>query len=98
MLLVACGNCLRVLAVTELNKPNYVGSAYWYYTPKKSFGFAPTSSINQISCDYYDLDNKLKLCWHTNYSKGGWRLGNIVDLDSNSVYSKYVFVRWGREL
>ena len=93
MLLVACGDCFSVLAVTELNKPNNVGSVYWYYTPKISFGFAPTSSISQNNCDSMDLDNKLRLCWNINWSYGAGRLGNIRSLESSSAYSKYVFVK-----
>ena len=93
MRLVACGNCLSVLSVTVLNTPNYVGSAYWYYTPTKSFGFSPTSSINQNSCDYIESNNNFRLCWHTDNNSGGYRLGNIINLNSDSSYSKYVFLK-----
>ena len=33
---------VSILAVTKINQPNYVGSAY---TPTKSFGFSPNSSV-----------------------------------------------------
>ena len=96
MRLVACGNCLSVLSVTPLDTPNYVGSAYWYYTPTKSFGFAPNRTIYQYSCDYIYFENNLRLCWHTDNVSGGWRLGNITYLNSDSMYSKYVFLKMSK--
>ena len=93
MRLVACGKCLSVLAVTVLNTPNYVSSAYWYYTPGQSFGFSPSSYITQSSCDSSNQNDNLRLCWHTDNNSGGWRLGNIVNLNSDSSYSKYVFLK-----
>ena len=96
MRLVACGNCLSVLSVTALNTPNYVGSAYWYYTPDKSFGFSPSSSISQTICDSSNQNDNLRLCWHTDNQSGGWRLGNITYLNSDSGYSKYVFLKMSK--
>ncbi len=93
MRLVSCGNCLSVLAVTLVNKPNYVGSAYWYYTPTRSFGFSPTNSISQNSCDNSNLADNFRLCWHTNNIDGGYRVGNLYNLNTNSDYSKYVFLK-----
>ena len=92
MSLVSCGNCLSALAVTIKNRPNFVGSAYWYYTPTVSFGFSPTNSISQNSCDNSNLDDNLRMCWHTNNIDGGYRVGNVYNLNTNSDYSKYAFL------
>ena len=91
MRLVACGNCFSVLNVTALNTPNYVGSAFWYFTPTKSFGFSPSSSINQYTCDYIESNDNFRLCWHTDGSSAGYRIGNVVSFDDN--YSKYAFLK-----
>ena len=98
MRLVACGYCLNVLNVTALNTPNYVGSAYWYYTPTKSFGYSPTNSITQNSCDNSNTDDNLRLCWHTDNGSGGYRAGNVIGLNYDVSYSKYVFFRLSNTL
>ena len=54
LLLVSCGSCLDILTTTETNKPRLVNGAWWYFTPDKSFGFAPSSSIRQYNYDCYD--------------------------------------------
>ncbi|CAF1084123.1 unnamed protein product, partial [Brachionus calyciflorus] len=45
--IVACGNCFQILTNTALNLPNLVGSVYWYMTSGYSFGFSPSSTIDQ---------------------------------------------------
>ena len=93
MRVVACGDCFSILTATDIDTPNYVGSAYWYYTPSKSFGFAPNHTIHQLICDYIFFEDNLRLCWHTDNVNGGWRLGNILGLSSETGYSKYVFLK-----
>ena len=93
MRVVACANCLSVLAETPLNAPNYVGSAFWYYTPKKSFGFSPSANIMQNMCDYSEPNDNLRLCWHTSGNDGGFRAGNVLDLNTESFYSKYALLK-----
>ena len=91
MRLVACANCLSVLTVNVLNTPNNAGSVYWYYTPGQSFGFSPSSYITQSSCDSSNQNDNLRLCWHTDNICGGWRLGNIVNLNSDSIAIRNMF-------
>ncbi len=93
MRVAACANCLSVTAETQLNSPNYVGSAYWYYTPTKSFGFSPSPYITQNMCDNSEPNDNLRLCWHTSGNDGGFRAGNVLDLNTESFYSKYVFLK-----
>jgi len=99
LLLVSCANCKTLLSsYTDLNIPRLISNAYWYYTPSKSIGFSPNSSIAQNSCDYYDHKNKLpldplRLCWHLNGVIGGWRLGSILELNSDTNYLKLIFLK-----
>ncbi len=97
LLLVSCANCKTLLSsYTDLNIPRLINNAYWYYTPSKSIGFSPNSSIAQNSCDYYDHKNKLpldplRLCWHLDWS--GWRLGSIIELNYDTNYLKLIFLK-----
>ncbi|RNA24927.1 kinesin kif17 [Brachionus plicatilis] len=91
LLLISCANCHAVLTPTTISSPVFVGSAYWYLTDGKSFGFAPDSTINQGSADSHDISSPYRLSWHLTGS-GGWRLGNLTNLPDN-VYKKYVLIR-----
>lgn len=91
--LVSCANCYSVLTMTNLNVPHYVGSAYWYLTQNKSFGFSKYSSINQNTADNNNHDDIYRLSWHLDHNHGGWRLGNIIWLNSDNNYKKYIFIR-----
>ncbi|CAF1082112.1 unnamed protein product [Brachionus calyciflorus] len=91
--LVSCGNCQSVLTPTELDKPVFVGSAYWYRTPSKSFGFSPVYFIYQFTADNTDYKNPLRLSWHLD-GGGGWRLGSLLSLDSSKSYKKFIFIRY----
>ena len=91
--LVSCGNCYSILAPTVLDKPIYVGSAYWYMTSGKSFGFSPIFSISQTTADMHDLSSPLRLSWHLNQNDGGWRLGSKTNLNKNQNYKKYLFIK-----
>ncbi|CAF0991711.1 unnamed protein product [Brachionus calyciflorus] len=77
--LVSCANCHSLLTPTELDKPVFVGSAYWYRTQYSSFGFSPVYFIYQSSADYTDFENPLRLSWHLD-GGGGWRLDYISGL------------------
>lgn len=90
-MLVSCGNCLVVTNPTTLNSPVLNNNAYWYRTYGYSFGFSPTSSIIQDLADYTDEPSNLKLSWHIDNSRGGWRIGTILLLESTSYY-KMMFI------
>ena len=97
LLLVSCANCKTLLSsYTDLNIPRLINNAYWYYTPSKSIGFSPSSSIRQDFCDYYDYNlplDPLRLCWHLDGYDGGWRLGSIIFLNSDTNYLKLLFLK-----
>ncbi|CAF1140042.1 unnamed protein product [Brachionus calyciflorus] len=61
--IVSCANCQSVLTDTERDTPVFFGSAYWYRTPSRSFGFylSPVYFIYQFSADYSDFENPLRL-------------------------------------
>lgn len=90
---VACGNCYAIVSRTSLNKPVYIGQAYWYMIPGTSFGFSPTSSINQTTADMYNLQDPLRLSWVLDQGKGGMRLGNKTNLQTDTNYRKYLFIK-----
>ena len=81
LLLVSCGSCLDILTTTELNKPRLVNGAWWYFKPAPSFGFAPSSSIRQLSVDIFDCDSSWncndskRLSWYLLSGYTDWRLG-----------------------
>ncbi|RNA26323.1 kinesin kif17, partial [Brachionus plicatilis] len=88
ILLKSCANCQAVLTPTIINSPVFVDSAYWYLTDGQSFGFAPDSTVNQHNADTQDKSSPYRLSWHLN-GHGGYRLGNITDLNSDNNYKKY---------
>jgi len=98
LLLVSCANCYTLLSSnTVLDQPRLINNAYWYFTASKSVGFSPSNIIVQNSCDWYDVKNNLpldplRLCWHLE-NGGGWRIGSIVWLNSDSTYLKLLFLR-----
>jgi hypothetical protein len=89
---LACANCLNATTQTNLDEPNLVGEAYWYFTPNYSFGFAPTSKIDQNEADLFDKNSNLRVSWHLN-GRGGYRLGNTGNLNSNTNHFKKVFLK-----
>jgi hypothetical protein len=88
---LACANCLSVTTQTTLDQPNLVGQAYWYFTSNYSFGFAPTNEIDQFDGDVFDKNSNLRVSWHLD-TRGGYRLGNIMSLNSNTNHYKKVFL------
>ena len=89
---VACANCLSVTTQTSLNQPMFYGAAYWYFTDGQSFGFSPTNTINQYNADSTDLNSNLRVSWHLLGNVGGWRLGNITNLNDDLNYYKKIFI------
>jgi hypothetical protein len=72
-LLLAVAPRNDVFTITSGGTPRLVNGTYWYYTPvfdrgAQSFGFSPTSLIEQTTCDYRqsegDPSSPYRLCWH----------------------------------
>jgi hypothetical protein len=83
---------LSVTTETTLNSPQFYGRAYWYFTNGQSFGFAPTNVINQGNADVYDQSSNLRLSWHLDGVSGGWRIGNVITLNSDTTYIKKIYL------
>ena len=97
LITVGCAYCFSVLAdKTVLNKPtlNVDASAYWFYTDLLSFGFSPTSTINQVSGsgDMFNLTDNTRLSWNIDGSSGGYRLGVLYG-NFTDGYKKFAFVK-----
>ena len=94
LLVVACGLCDVVFTKTAPNTPNLHNGAYWYYTPGKSIGFAPNSTISNFwGSDGAFTSNNQRVSWDVDF-KGGWRLGSLIDLQSDRYY-KVIFFSFG---
>jgi hypothetical protein len=81
LLVVACGCCLDVLKVTEVNQPQLHNGVYWYNTPGYSIGISPNSTIALDKADGFDMANNQRISWHLNEFDGGYRVGSIVTFD-----------------
>jgi hypothetical protein len=83
-----------ILTTTELDKPRLVNGFWCYFTPDKSFGFAPSSSIRQLSVDIFDCDSSWnckdskRFSWYLLSGYTGWRLG-VLNNDEGTIQSKY---------
>ena len=62
--------------------------AYWYLVPGKSFGFASSSAVDLSPADASTTDGQLRLSWHLTGNHGGYRCGELTQLNSSSEYRK----------
>lgn len=93
LLLVSCGNCLSVLSSTPHNQPVLINGAYWYFTPNYSFGYAPTNSVSQNTCDNFNPKDPLRLCYHLDQYVGGWSIGTLTYLNYDTAYVKILLLK-----
>jgi hypothetical protein len=93
IILAAAAPTSAVFTETVLNTPQLLNGTYWYNTPSKSIGFAPTATISQNTADVTDRfsGGDLRLSWHLNNIQGGWRLGSLTELNSSTAYLKQVW-------
>ena len=90
----AFGTRAAVLRATPLNTPHLHNGMYWYSTTGKSFGFAPTATIDQGSADTHYREDARRLSWFLDQSGwGGWRAGATLGLGSNTQWRKLVYWR-----
>ena len=97
----------QVFTETVLNTPQLINGTYWYNTPNRSIGFAPTNVIDQNFADiseangwrisptdntsYSSPSSPLRLSWHQYSNDGGWRLGDRISLGLSTAYLKQVW-------
>eukprot|EP01083_Nonionella_stella_P052575 139451_1 len=79
--------------------PGY--NVYWYNYPKRSFGFAPTSSINIYSTNSIDRADRVstngdaRLSWRVvGYGYIGGRAGTFWISNSNSIWHKAIYYKY----
>jgi hypothetical protein len=100
--LLAAAPTADIFTQTTGNNTNLVNGTYWYYVPTiniagGSIGFADTSTVILNTADSSSMDSLYRLSWHINYttggagSNGGWRLGNITNLNDSGDYLKQVW-------
>lgn len=65
--------------------------ANWYFAPEWSWGFtALNDAVNLNSCDYQNSSPN-SVCLHTLDNVGGYRINDIVELNSSTAYQKIFF-------
>ena len=69
------------------------GGAYWYKYPAYGFGFSGVSSVHIFDCDYAQPagDCAHRLCWNLDYSIGGYRVGCLENLNTDSTWRKVMY-------
>eukprot|EP01083_Nonionella_stella_P204502 745441_1 len=79
--------------------PGY--NVYWYNYPKRSFGFAPTSSISIYSTNSIDRADRVstngdaRLSWRVvGYGYIGGRAGTFWISNSNSIWHKAIYYKY----
>lgn len=97
ILLAAAAPTSQVFTETVIDTPQLINGTYWYNTPDRSIGFAPTGTIILGTADAQTPSDPLRLSWHLHNNVGGWRLGEInqfnsgVDMNSSTDYLKQVW-------
>lgn len=73
------------------NKTHAANGVEWYYDTNWSWGFLKAGDTKSLcSCDTDGTDAALRLCWHAN--SGGYRCGATTGLNSNSSWTRVVYV------
>ena len=104
--LLAAAPTADVFTQTTGNNTNLVNGTYWYYVPTQNpsvsasggaIGFANTSTVSLDTADTSNLNSPYRLSWHINLTNqnvggnGGYRLGEITDLNDSTAYLKQVW-------
>lgn len=91
----------QVFALTGANQTHAANGAEWYYN-SSSIGFAGLGdAIIQNSADvggdaYGANAENDRLSWHTTGTKwvsGGWRAGNVINLNSSRTWDRVILVQ-----
>ena len=75
--------------VTRFDEAHEDNGTYWYFNTK-SFGFSITPRINQCQADTLDDDGQYRLSWLID-GGGGWRAGNVKELNDSEDWMKLVY-------
>jgi len=97
--LMAVDECLQALQVTDSPAVAVKSKqgVFWYNLPDQSFGFSPVEQIVLGEADKCDAscdgNPQYRLSFHTVPNKGGYRLGEITNLNSATEYYKFILVK-----
>jgi len=73
------------------NVTHNANGSEWYYSDNYSWGFTGAGqSVAKGQCD--TLSGTDRLCLHTIAGSGGWRVGNVTNLNDSRDYEKLIFV------
>lgn len=86
--LCAIGDKEKVMKETQNNQVTEDNDVYWYHWKHNSFGFSDTKDINLGSADL--LEGTRKLSWHLT-GRGGYRVGEIKNLNESEQFEKLIF-------
>jgi Notch-like protein len=71
--------------------------ATWYYSPSRSWGFAPANvAVNRSTCDTTaDATSAQRMCIHTTADAitAGWRCGATTNLNASAQWERVLFER-----
>lgn len=84
----AIGEKEKVLKETQNNQVTEDNEVYWYHWKNNSFGFSDTKDINLGSADL--TEGTRKLSWHLT-GRGGYRVGEIKNLNESEQFEKLIF-------
>lgn len=89
LLLAAMGRSNKILQQTNDNETIKENGVFWYFRKNHSFGFSDTENIHLGSADL--LEGKFKLSWHLT-GRGGYRIGEIKNLNDSEMFEKLIFI------
>jgi hypothetical protein len=95
ILLAAAAPTAQVFTETVINTPQLLNGAYWYLTLQTniensgSIGFAPTFTIFQNQAD--KTAGEQRLSWNLAAYIGGYRIGDIIGLNTAPDFLKQVW-------
>ena len=100
--LLAAAPTAEVFTQTTGNNTRLLNGTYWYYVPNVnatagSIGFADTSTVNLDIADNSNMSSLNRLSWHINLTNqapgqnGGYRLGDVTNINSSTAYLKQVW-------
>ncbi len=80
------------------NDTHNANGSEWYYSDAWSWGFAKGGdTVERDYCDIGSANPESRLCWHTGFSFGGWRVGTVTGLNYDGAYERIVYQPDGRE-
>lgn len=86
--LLAMGRAAKIIQDTVENETIEENGTFWYKWKNNAFGFSDTNKIQLGSADL--LDGKFKLSWHIT-GKGGYRIGDLKNLNDSNTFEKLIF-------